>query len=298
MTLRKLRPGLDPVSRARLRRAYYQGLLRPVPSSLFCRLLVRRKCGYWPSLARPQTFNEHAIRYSLTVRDAAMAFVADKYLLRDYVRSRIGPGHSAAIIARWGDIATASCKGFPPSFVVKASHGSGFYHIVRNETLSDDRLREILMSWNELNFYWHRREWVYRYMKPRFYAEEYLGTEVGGPDDYRAHVFDGRVKILQVEVGQPHNHRRAFFDRNWEPLPVEHKIPRPEQPPKKPPALGEMIEIAETLGKGFHFVRVDMYAVPEGILVGEMTFCPSAGCGRFGSREQDLFMGRFWEADA
>ena len=55
-----------------------------------------------------------------------------------------------------------------------------------------------------------------------------------------------------------------------------------------------MIEVAEQLGREFEFVRVDMYALPDSPVVGEMTFFPESGSGRFGSRQQDLRVGTYW----
>lgn len=286
---------LKPTTRTRLRRAYYQGVLRVVPTPLFHRALLFRNCGYWPNLTRPRTFNEHLLRYMRTTRDSAMAFVADKYLLRDYVRSRVGAQYTARILRRWHRTEDASCRDLPDSYVIKASHGSGFNRIVRSGEMTDEWLRELLWRWRQIDFYWHRREWVYKNSRPRYYAEEYLGDGATVPDDYKAFVFNGRVEFFHVDLGRFHDHRRAFFDRCWNPLDVEKDRPRPDRLPDEPRALNEMIEIAESLGGEFSFVRVDMYALPQRIVVGEMTFFPKGGMNHFASIEQDLSMGRYWQ---
>lgn len=282
--------------RERLRRAYYQGLLRPVPSSLFNRVLMRRCCGYWPDLARPRSFNEHLQRYKLTARDPRMATAADKLLLRGLVRDRLGDGYSAALVAEWTDIGAASCRGLPPDYVVKASHGSGLNHVVQGGDLTDDALRRMLSFWNGVRYYWRRREWAYRPLTPRFFAEEYLGEAGRPPDDFKAFVFGGRVQILQLDADRFTGHRRALFDREWRPIAVEYRFPGPAVLPPRPAALAEMIDVAERLGREFEFVRVDMYALPRRLVVGEMTFYPEGGFGRFGTRAQDDFVGSFWNA--
>lgn len=286
---------LEPATRSRLRRAYYQGVLRVVPTWLFHRVLVRRACGYWPNLAKPRTFNEHILRYMHTMRDNAMRFVADKYLLRDYVRSRVGGQYVATILRRWRNIEEASCHGLPDSYVIKASHGSGFNRIVQSGEMTDDQLRELLRRWSKFDFYWHRREWVYKDAYPRYYAEEFLGDGSVVADDYRAFVFNGALEFFQVDVGRFVDHRRAFFDRSWRLMDVEKDYPLPAVLPDRPAALAEIIEVSERLGQEFPFVRVDMYALPARIVVGELTFYPGAGTSRFASRMQDLAMGRYWE---
>lgn len=278
-----------------IRRAFYQGVLRPVPTSLYCRVLARKRCGYWPDLGKPKTFNEHLQRYKIDARNPDMVRAADKYLLRDYVGQRLGDGYCAALLARWDDPETATCAGLPTSFVVKASHGSGLNHIVHDGALTDERLRERLRAWSKVNYYWRRREWVYRDMTPSYFAEEFLGDRRQPPDDYKAFVFDGRVQFFQVDVDRFTGHRRAIVDREWQPIEVEYQYPRPQRAPARPYVMDDMIRIAESLAEGFRFVRVDMFALPGRLVVGEMTFYPEGGFGRFGSKDQDLLLGAYWK---
>lgn len=296
MTLRSLLSTRKPLTRTRLRRLYYQGILRAIPTGLYHRVLLYRSCSYWPNLKEPRTFNEYILRYMHTARDHAMPFVADKYLVRDYVRSRVGEQYVAEILRKWPRIESASCHGLPESYVVKASHGSGFNLAVRSGELTDAQLREQLLRWSKIDFYWHRREWVYKDALPRYYAEEFLGSASTSPDDYKTFVFNGTVEFFQVDTGRFGEHRRTFFDRSWAPMEVEKDFPRPAVLPGRPVVLDEMIEIAEKLGEEFPFVRVDMYVLPTRIVVGELTFYPKAGTNRFASREQDLEMGKYWKS--
>ena len=56
-----------------------------------------------------------------------------------------------------------------------------------------------------------------------------------------------------------------------------------------------MIDVAETLGEGFEFVRVDLYQ-PNGeeIIFGEMTLAPTAGLIPFDPLEFDFILGYYW----
>jgi len=278
-----------------LRQAYYDFLLRPVPSRIFGSAMICARCGYWPDLEQPRTFNERLLRYNLdSAGNASMAAAADKFRLRDLVRERVGERHLTRLLARWDDIASASCRGLQPPYVVKASHGCGFNHFVTGAAPDDRQLRRLLGSWSRIDYFWRRRESVYRRMTPSYFAEEFLGSDGVPPDDYKAFVFGGHVELFQVDVGRFTDHRRLLLDRDWNSMNVEYRYRPPLHAPAKPRALSEMIEVAERLGRDFEFVRVDMYALPARLIVGEMTFFPESGSGRFGSRQQDLRIGAYW----
>ena len=57
-----------------------------------------------------------------------------------------------------------------------------------------------------------------------------------------------------------------------------------------------MIEVAERLGAGFDFVRVDLYDLPDGPRFGELTFTPGAGLDPFHPPEYDQRLGDLWAA--
>lgn len=55
--------------------------------------------------------------------------------------------------------------------------------------------------------------------------------------------------------------------------------------------LTGMLEIASVLGALFDFVRVDSYALPDRLGVGEMTHHPDGGVPKFGPRSFDNELG-------
>lgn len=59
--------------------------------------------------------------------------------------------------------------------------------------------------------------------------------------------------------------------------------------------LKKMIELSEILSKGFPFVRIDFYDLPENPLLGEMTFYPTGGMqalkpDKFDREQGELFI--------
>ena len=59
-------------------------------------------------------------------------------------------------------------------------------------------------------------------------------------------------------------------------------------------AIMKRLPAVETLGKGFDFLRVDLYACDEWIRVGELTLYPGGGFDAFEPKEYDLLLGEKW----
>jgi hypothetical protein len=56
-----------------------------------------------------------------------------------------------------------------------------------------------------------------------------------------------------------------------------------------------MIAIAETLGRDFEFVRIDLYVLEDKVYFGEITHTPTAGLSRPKPRDFDAALGRIVE---
>jgi hypothetical protein len=68
--------------------------------------------------------------------------------------------------------------------------------------------------------------------------------------------------------------------------------PGPEVP--LPAGFPRMRELAERLASGFDFVRVDLYALGDRIVVGELTHYPTGGNKSFDPPEWDARLGALW----
>jgi hypothetical protein len=108
-------------------------------------------------------------------------------------------------------------------------------------------------------------------------VEELLGDGTGIPLDYKLFVFHGRVRLIQVDSDRFQGHRRSLYTPSWERLPGRFQKYELTPDVERPPRLAEMVEIAETLATETDFVRVDLYAIGERIVFGELTNYPEAG---------------------
>lgn len=288
-----------------LRAAYWRvrqgGVLDLVPDeALPDRLfLVRRHyraTGRLRLFLRPRTFSEHVYRKMMWDRSPALQQSAEKVAARDYVAARIGAAYLIPAPFIGDRPEEIPFDRLPDQFVIKASHGSRFNIVVRDKAALDrDAVRRKLRGWLDTDFARIHREWCYRGVARRILVETLLQDNGALPSDHKIFVFGGRVRMIQLVSGREVDHRHTFFDERWRPLRV--KLPHRDTlnpPPPPPDNLAELIRIAERLGAGFEFCRVDLYSVRGTIYFGEITHYPHSGKLRFDPPEFDAALGAVW----
>lgn len=236
-----------------------------------------------PRFRNPQSFYERINALKLYERDPLRARIADKLAAREFVRERVGDRYLTRLYQVWASAEHVSFEGLPRQFVIKANHGSGMVKVVTDRGSENvAAVRRLCEAWLRTNYAAREKEWVYRDIPRRVFAEEYLADgESFVPLDYRFFVLFGRCGLIQVDRGRfSDQHTRAVFDRDFNELPHGFGHPHAEGL-AKPANLGEMVSIAETLGRAFSsFIRVDLYSVNGRIYFGELTNFPQAGFGR------------------
>lgn len=266
----------------------------------------------------PQLFTEK-VRYKM-LRDHRQLVVtfADKGAVRDHVTAQ-GYGdllpHAYAVV---DDPDALLDLELPASYVVKPTHGSGAAIVVSPAALPDavlprpewgwvyahvrpdavDRrvLRDIAAGWTtKLYGRGPNEEWAYSQVPPRIIVEEALAGPDGGiPDDYKFFVFHGVCRYIQVDAGRFGVRTHDFHDPQWRHVPLRGGLPWADPPHEAPDRLPEMIAIAERLGAGTDFVRVDLYLLHDRIVFGELTSYPAGGHSPFDPPSFDAEFGRHW----
>lgn len=266
---------------------------RVLPPPAFARVHCLAKLGYWPDLEEPRTFTERMLAKRAYDRDPLLPLTADKLTLRDYVAERVGEEYLPELYRVAATVDEVDLTGLPADYVMKGSHGSGWNRIVVNGDLDIAEARSLARTWLGRSFYWKRQEWAYKQLAPRVLFEEHLapGRVL---DDYKVFVFGGVPRLIQVDRDRFKGHRKSLFTPSWEFVAVEYEHPFIEEPVPAPAQLGQMLEVASVLGKPFDFVRVDMYALTERLVVGEMTHYPVGGVAEFDPRSFDVELGAVW----
>lgn len=266
---------------------------RLLPDAVFARVHVLGKLGYWPDLKNPRTFSERLQAKKLFDRDPLIPLSADKYTVRDLVTSELGSEFLPELFSVAESADQVDVTTLPKAYVMKGSHGSGMNRLVANGELTNEEARTLAAQWLARSFYWKRREWAYRPLTPRVLFEENLAPG-GQIDDIKFFTFGGVPRLVQVDRDRHTNHARALFDTEWRKLDVVYDHPHPREPIPAPQQLDEMLNVAQRIGRHFGFARIDLYALPERIVVGEVTHYPDGGAVRFVPNGFDAELGAVW----
>lgn len=255
-------------------------------------LLAHRK---WPDINEPKTFSEKIIARKLRGDDPRFAFCSDKVAVREWVAQRIGRQHLIPAIAVY-DYDGLDGLVIAPGQVIKCANRAGGVYLTSDKACQD-RAWLIVQLRKKLDFdfaSWTGERWYGRIPKRVIVEKQLTDAEGRVPQDYKLLVFHGVARLIQVHVDRFTRHRVAHLDRNWQPISVQKGANSPEQLPPCPAGLSQMLDIAETLGKEFDFVRVDLYQVDGQVYFGELTFAPASGLIPFRPRRYDGVLGEFW----
>ena len=256
------------------------------------------KTGDILDLENPRTYNEKIQWMKVYDRDPIKTRLADKYLVRDWVKEKIGEEYLIPLLAVYHHAEDIDFDSLPDAFVLKANHGSAMNYIVRNKQDENlEAIRSRARFWLQKNFtFSNGYELQYNDIPRRLIVEEYLENADGDLPDYKFWCFDGKCKFIYVVVNRKINLQMSFFSPEWEKLPftfgnyppIDHDLPMPEK-------LPEMLRIAETLAQGFPHVRVDLYLLDDDeIKFGEMTFTSFSGDILWNPPEADLWVGEMF----
>jgi hypothetical protein len=275
-------------------------LLGPCYYEWLQHLLAHRRV---PKLKKPITFNDKIGHRKLFQDTRLDSIISDKWLVRDYVASKIGDIYLSKVFFCGGAPETIQIEQLPERFVMKATHGSGpdFIHFFppKNHSFTEDGIRTAAAQLLKQGYGKLTNEKWYTQIRPRILVEEWLHDEIREvPLDYKFFVYNGTARFIQVDYNRLEHHTRTFYDIDWRPQPFSMKYPAGPVS-EKPKTLLEMIHIAEHLAEGLEFVRVDLYSIGgKRIVFGEMTLAPEAGWGKFSPAIWDFTLRKIWSASS
>lgn len=224
-------------------------------------------------------FNDYLFKIKNTneILNPIRQFVSDKYLVKDYVRAKVGEKYNVPTIAIFNNYQDLKKFDFPENCCIKPTQASQAVILRKNNEKIDIAQTE---KWFELNYYKNTREKNYKYLKPKVIVEPLIfdSTDLM---DYRLFCFNGQVKLICIDVGKFTGYKRIFYTKDWVKQDFSLKYPLYEGELVKPMNLDEMIMIAEKLSSELDFVRIDLYSDGENCLVGEITNCHAAASQSF-----------------
>ena len=220
---------------------------------------------------------------------------ADKYTVRGYVKEHGCGQYLNELLWHGSDPAQIPFDELPEKYVVKVTHGSTFNVIVDGTKLVDRE--EVAVKYCKClkaKFLPCYGKWFYGVERPRVVVEGYLEGDSGEAlFDYKIFCFKGEPKMAYVDAWRDGEHHINAYDTDLNLFEgVRLGYPNDEKRDvKKPEALEEMLEVAKSLSRDFHHVRVDQYYTHGKILFGELTFTKGAGFGEIEPISFDEKMG-------
>lgn len=267
-----------------------------LPDILHQKLLCYPLVGYWPQIREPRSFNEKLMHRKLCTDDERFAKVEDKWAVREYVRNRVGEDILPDVYHVTDNPTEIPLSKLPDEFVIKPTHLSGPIIFVEDKSTANwDAIKSDCNEWLSSRHGTIRGEYWYQDIEPRIVFEERLRDEEHDvPKDFKFFVFHGQVEYIEVDIGRFSDHTRIFYNTKW--MPQEFALKYPLGPTTERPAQFEkMIEVAELLGDGFDFIRVDLYQ-PNGdkVIFGEVTVAHGSGSEQFDPLAYDFELGSLW----
>lgn len=239
--------------------------------------------GHKFDINHPVLFTEKIQWYKEFYRPKGLINVVDKYLFKDYVKSKLGDGYTIPLYGAWTDLKSFEndYEKLPEIFIVKSTlQGDGlFVKKINKKTVNFKDLKKELSEWLKLkNTYIDSFCYAYHDGVPRILAEEYMEQVDNQLYDYKFFCFNGKPHCVYVAIdhfpGQLS--KISFYDLNWNQLDVRYGE-HPTSHVEKPKHYEIMLEIAEKLSSGFPFVRVDFFDTEDKLYVAEMTLYPGGG---------------------
>lgn len=254
----------------------------------------KRAAGMTLDLQHPRSYSEKIQWLKLYDSTPLKTRLTDKYLVREWVKEKIGEEYLIPLLGVWNDFDEIDFERLPDQFVLKATHGSGWNIIVRDKSKLDKRAAgKKFKKWLDTNYaFVSGFELHYMNIQPKIIAEAYVQTKDEDLYDYKIFCFGGKAEGILFMSGRAAELTKIFCDlhRNRQ----EDTFTRflNDAAPLSPEQLDLMIRLSEKLSEGFPHVRVDFYILNDGsVKFGEMTFSPASGLRDWDSAEQERIFG-------
>ena len=221
--------------------------------------------------------------------------MVDKYSVREYIAETIGEQYLIPLLGVWSDPGEIDFDALPSQFVLKCNHnsGGGMCFCTDKSQLDIPKVKRELSKAMLENYYMQSREWPYKNVCRRIIAEKYMVDESGTQlKDYKVFCFNGSPYCIQVDFDRFTEHKKNLYSLDWSLLDFSFNYPsHPEITIERPKNLDKMLKLAEKLSAGIPYVRIDFYSIHTKLYIGEITFFPASGYGKFSPEKYDRIFG-------
>jgi hypothetical protein len=234
-------------------------------------------------------------------RNPKLTIISDKLQVRDYVNEIVGSEYLVPMLWSGDNPEEIPLDMLPTRFVIKTNHGCRYNIIVEDKAKYDRVEAQLkLTRWLSENFCQDKflgTEWGYKNIKPTIIVESFIGENRKPPIDYKFWCFSGRVECLTMHFNRFTEHEFRAFNRSFEPIDFGFgpTLPVFKGEWERPSNYETMLRVADSLAKGFGFMRVDLYNLGNKIYFGELTPYPGGITVRFCPPSWDRLLGEKWK---
>ena len=257
----------------------------------YLKLRFRFATGKKLNLKDPAGFSEKIQWLKLNNKDARLPDLVDKIKAKDYVIQKIGAEYVSKTLCVWDDAEKIDTSDLPDKCVLKCNHDSGSTLIFEKENKDDGYIKSFFDKRLNANYFFAGREWPYKSIVPKVFAEEYLPLS-NDSYDLKFFCFCGTPKVA-VRYGKKGKGEMSYYDMSWKRYdcyqsrnPVSPDFPMPE-------CFESLKKSAMALASDFPFVRVDFVVDKDKYWFSEMTFFPSSGFSPICPEEAEKTFGSF-----
>lgn len=273
-----------------------RGWLNALPDKAYLSILYRANLKQKLNWKNPKTFNEKLQWLKLYDRNPIYSNMVDKYAAKAFAAERIDSAHIVpAIAGPWDSFDEIDFDALPDQFVLKTTHDCGGVFICKDKHSIDyQKAKRFLEKHLKRNYYLTCREWPYKNVKPRIFAEEYLAALEGDLRDYKFFCFNGQPKLMFIASERQSADSETkfdFYDMDFNHLPIINGHPNADVAPIKPQNFERMKDLATILSAGIPQLRVDFYECNGHLYLGELTFSHWGGMVPFEPEEWDEILG-------
>lgn len=268
------------IIRNRETRLKVAGLMRIIPTPLYLKLVYRFKTGMKLNLKNPKTFCDKLNWLKFHDFHPEYTDYVDKIKIHDIIEKKLGKDICFPIIGVWDSFDDIDFNELPDKFVLKCNHDSGSVKVVdKNAGYDTNELREFYSYRLKMNAYDAGREYPYKDVKAKIFAEKYmLPDESTDIKDYKFFCFNGVPKMLYVASDRRNQCKFDFYDLDFNHLDISDAgHPHSVEKISKPENFEKMINISKKLSQNMKFVRIDLYEINGEVYFGEFTFFHCGG---------------------
>lgn len=274
--------------RRKLQIIMYYVFTKEFLSKLYFRYVLK----YHLDLDNPQSLNEKIqwLKLYYWPKNEKAIQCADKFKVRDYIQS-IGYGKILNdLLYVWDDPKEIIWDNLPNEFVIKCNHGCGYNVICDNKAkLDSSRTLKQINKWFHEDFSKFNVEPHYSKIDRKIICEKYLDGEI---NNYNIYVFNGKAIFFSLAggLGNQTDEHLTYYYPNGKEADFKNRS-FPSKVVSLSSLLPQMIDIAETIGKDFPMVRVDLFDYHGSIILSELTFTPGGGLIPFSPSKADFSLG-------